>query len=596
MNPQDDSTLKQPNKAVLRNPWVVSFLVGLLLIPMGVAYQRHTERDPKRTPANAGTVLYDDIRGTQYELLIAQSDGSGANIQFSPAYAQNSTPAWGPKGQIAFASNRVSPSSGEGSYHHIWVAEPGGEAAPITNAAANDLAPSWSPDGERLVFMRGQAVQEELFVIDADGTNERQLTNGGGRYPAWSPDGTKIAFHATRGRREDIYTIEVDGTNEQRLTDDPNADILPTWDPSGARIAFVSDRSGNRDIFVMEADGSGGTAIVAAPSDETDPKFAPDGKKLVYVSLGGVSVTALDGSRFPNGATILTVGGPSYGKTVSDPSWSPDGHRIIFSSEEPGRIDIFTRVEGSQPSRPVFADVSGELSEGRSVTRSSPTWSPDRQRFAFLSNSFGRRDLWTARADGSDARRVTFRDLPSGDVSTPAWSPDGSAIAFVRSGDIFVVFLQSMFEKRITTSGGRWPTWSPDSRLLAYSSARQSSEGIYVYDMHRGTESRISAEDMVDTHPSWSPVGNSIAFEATRDGNSEIYVMDSDGTSVRRLTNSPSKDFGPAWSYDGNRLAFISTRNNIEGVFVVAPASVPSGGSPEATLLVAAGSVERIAW
>jgi Tol biopolymer transport system component len=134
----------------------------------------------------------------------------------------------------------------------------------LTNSAADDRAPAWSPDGTKIAFVR----RGDIFVMDADGSNPTNLTNSqsmDNQGPAWSPDGTRIAFSRSEagGNREvnRIFVMDADGSNPTSLTDalpdgGIGVDFEPTWSPDGNRIAFSSapdaPNSTNRDIFTLE--------------------------------------------------------------------------------------------------------------------------------------------------------------------------------------------------------------------------------------------------------------------------------------------------------------------------------------------------------
>ena len=173
----------------------------------------------------------------------------------------------------------------------------------------------------------------EIYVIDADGSAETQLTSnpaGIDSGPAWSPDGSQIAFQSDRdGTSFDIFVVNEDGTGLVQLTDTATFDCCPAWSPDGEKIAFRSDRDGNGEIYVMNPDGSGQTRLTNNSATDSLPAWSPDGLKMAFSNYetGFAQIYAMnaDGS----GATNLMAGGV----LGSHPSWSPDGTKIVHEGE-----------------------------------------------------------------------------------------------------------------------------------------------------------------------------------------------------------------------------------------------------------------------
>ena len=114
-----------------------------------------------------------------------------------------------------------------------------------------------------------------------------------------------------------------------------------------------------------------------------------------------------------------------------------------------------------------------------------------------------------------------------------------------------------------------FPTWSPDSGKLVFTSDRDGVHEIYVMDADGSSQVNLTISPARDFLPGWSPDGSKIAFVSNRDGFHEIYVMDADGASQMRLTGGPAVDTSPAWSPDGLRIAFVSNRSLNEDIFVM---------------------------
>jgi hypothetical protein len=143
----------------------------------------------------------------------------------------------------------------------------------IGNSAIRTLdsaTPAWLPDGKRIAFMSGRDGNAEIYVMDADGSNQTRLTLdlAGDESPAWSPGGELIAFFSYRDGFPEIYVMNADGSGVRRLTNNSVSDGSPCWSPDGEHIAFDSDRDGNWEIYVMNADGSEQVNLTQSPDEQ----------------------------------------------------------------------------------------------------------------------------------------------------------------------------------------------------------------------------------------------------------------------------------------------------------------------------------------
>jgi Tol biopolymer transport system component len=260
----------------------------------------------------------------------------------------------GPNGQIAFVSDRD-----DAVFQELYtMTDNGDDVTRLTDNDASDLHPSWSPDGEKLAFVRGLEGQIEIFVMDADGSNPTRLTNNNAddTNPSWSPDGEKIAFASDRDDGNwDIYVMDADdGSDVIRLTDnDEIIDWEPSWSPDGEKIAFVSDRDTTVDvdepgditaIYTMDADdGSDVTRLTDNNEARHEvPNWSPDGEKIAFVSDeddGGSQIYTMNAD---DGSDVTRLTEDDDAANL-DPSWSPDGEMIAFSSDrdEDGNLDIY---------------------------------------------------------------------------------------------------------------------------------------------------------------------------------------------------------------------------------------------------------------
>jgi TolB protein len=183
-------------------------------------------------------------------------------------------PAWSPDGRrIAFASPRSGTS-------HIYVMRADGTGTrQLTNSDQNDSHPGWSPDGRRLVFSREGAV----FVAPATGGKAHRVGRGPGSAtnPAWSPDGKLIAYDYRKPgfSIRELYVMRADGSGIRQVTSLRQVSALPAWSPDGKRLAFQSNaRLGHFEIYTIGVDGKGLSQITRSIVDAIQPAWSPDGR------------------------------------------------------------------------------------------------------------------------------------------------------------------------------------------------------------------------------------------------------------------------------------------------------------------------------
>jgi Tol biopolymer transport system component len=200
----------------------------------------------------------------------------------------------------------------------------------LTKNSVDDIEPAYSPDGRKIVFARGQT--PEIFVMKPDGSNIKRLTRAPGRSfsPAWSPDGSRIAFVSTRDADHDqeIFVMHADGSHEHRLTNNGLPDDHPDWSPDGARIVFGSLSMTRSNVFTMKSvdlnnDGEGDDLTNLTKSDSSDnfdPAYSPNGHKIVFSSArdGNAGIFVMDASTGDHAHALINV----Y-SSDSQPTWQP---------------------------------------------------------------------------------------------------------------------------------------------------------------------------------------------------------------------------------------------------------------------------------
>jgi Tol biopolymer transport system component len=232
-----------------------------------------------------------------------------------------------------------------------------------------DVNPAWSPDRTRLAFERN----DQIWVINADGTGMAQLSTARGVHPAWSPDGTRIAYASTEGGETTpvIYVMNTDGSNHVRLTLDQDgwAHLAPDWSPDGSRIVFSRQTVFPfAEIWAVNADGSNLVRIGREGSSqwvEYNPAWSPDGTRIAFNADSLDDLQPVERrlmSMDPTGGSVATI---FVGKAF-EPTWSPDGSRISYFTTDANNIidHIFS----------IAADGTDVLQLTTVGRNSSPAW------------------------------------------------------------------------------------------------------------------------------------------------------------------------------------------------------------------------------
>ncbi|MDQ3803114.1 MAG: DPP IV N-terminal domain-containing protein, partial [Acidobacteriota bacterium] len=491
-------------------------------------------------------------RSGSREIYVMNPNGTG-QTRLTNNSATESTLIWSPDGtKIGFLSNQ----SGSG---HIWKMNADGtNQVQLTSGSfvRKDLA--WSPDGTKIAFAAYDQVANfnGLFLVNADGSGQTTVTNNGSNQdntPAWSPDSTKLVFsrYGTSGT-QDIFVINANGTNLSRLTNTTYQNTNPVWSPNGAKIGFLSNRAGQTQVFTMNPDGTAQTQITTVNNSRImGLAWSPNGTKLKFDVDGGgwiaeIYVVNADGS----GQTNLT----NHPADDKPSGWSNTGGKIVFrSSRSKMQSEIYVmNPDGSQQTNLTNNPGSDTL----------PAWSPDGTRIAFASNRDGNSDIYVMNADGTGVTRLTTH--PEVDTA-PAWSPDGSKIAFQswRAGgfryEIYVMNADGSNVVRLTNNAQDdfYPDWSPDGTTIVFSTNRDGAYELFTMFADGYGQAPLTANPPYNIYPDWSPDGSKIVFESSRDSGNEIYVMNADGSNATRLTNNFIVDSDPVWSPDVARIAFM---------------------------------------
>jgi len=300
----------------------------------------------------------------------------------------------------------------------LALAGPAGAAFPGANG---EIAFTSTQDGQtRHIFVFGQGALTDLTGATSTASESQ---------PEFSPDGRQIVY--TRGDpghlpNNEIFVMWADGSHRTWLTNTPQGNSDPTWSPDGRQVAFVSLRSGQvPDIYVMRSDGSDVRQITHDTASESQLAWSPRGDRIAFVRVppgGGdrdIWSIAPDGS----GATDLT-NDPTNNDV--DPAWAPDGSRIVYTG--PGRrgesvgADLWVMNADGSGQVPLHHETNGYSDAGW------PAWSPDGSTIAFgANNGSGYFHLWSVPASGGENTELVTNKISGGnplDWETD-WQPLG---------------------------------------------------------------------------------------------------------------------------------------------------------------------------
>ena len=303
---------------------------------------------------------------------------------------------------------------------------------------------------ESLAFVRvtGES-SSEIYLLEPDGGDPERLFVGeaGAIQPFdWSPDGGSIVFE----KDGDIYVADVAGSKPRRLTSSARFDDIPSWSPDGSRIAFEGSSYGGyaETIRTIRPDGTDQRRVLRSQAEWfTEITWSPNSRWLAYSAC---SITCRIGRVRTNGRSdegLAKGHGPAY---------SPDGKTIVFLKQfyrDDQPITKLFRMNANGTDRALLATVKG--------SSETPAWSPDGSKIAFHALFPDKVELWVVNLDGTEKQLLMM------EAGLPAWSPDGTRIAFVRrtdgDGEIWSMNADGSDARQLTFNDviDGYPQWRP---------------------------------------------------------------------------------------------------------------------------------------
>lgn len=320
---------------------------------------------------------------------------------------------------------------------------------------------------------RAPVPRGEIFVVGVDGRGRQNLTHTAAFESeiALSPDGRRIAYVRSEGMRSQVWVMNVDGSGQRRLTSGGDGEFWPQWSPDGRRLAYMvwdaaacTPVSGSGcavpDVWTVDADGSGQRKVL---DSAFQPRWSPDGSKLLFQRYDANPDRATLGvylARSDGTGVRQLVRAPLWGSERAPPAWSPTGRTIVYGA-------------GMGTVRLHLLSVDGRRRRVLAVG-SSPAWSHDGSRIAFARTG----GIWVipSRRGGRPRRIAAASALHA--VPFPAWSPAGKQLAYNSGNQLYVARVDGRSTKLVAegatcTCRGCCrvspPVWSRNGRRLYYS-------------------------------------------------------------------------------------------------------------------------------
>lgn len=236
---------------------------------------------------------------------------------------------------------RVVCQSNQSGHNQICLIENGGAIKNLTSGQFDNSYPGWSPDGNYIVFKSDRDGNDEIYIMDKHGNNQKRLTNHPGRdiSPSWFSDGERIIFVSDRDGVMNFYSIRKDGSDINKITDfKQGVNDMPRVSPDAKKILFTSNKGIGWQVFLFDIDKIQETQITSVPFGHCEPRWSHDGEKITFVKRLGsgdsfICIMDKDGN---NRKELSGQEALNY-----NPQFSPKDDKIIFSSNRTGNWELY---------------------------------------------------------------------------------------------------------------------------------------------------------------------------------------------------------------------------------------------------------------
>ena len=410
-----------------------------------------------------------------------------------------------------------------------------------------------SRDGKTIAF----DLLGDIYTMPIAGGTPTRIAEGLAyeQQPRFSPDGKRIAFVSDRGGGDNIWLMNVDGSDKRQLTkEDFRLLNQPSWSPDGrfiiAKKHFTTGRSlGTGEVWLYHVTGGGGVQLVKRASEQLqkelgEPIYAPDGHSLYYtrnITPGAIfeyaqnsNTDLFDIERYDMDTGEVTTVVSGAGGSVR-PTPSPDGKSIAFVRRERARSKLYVKDFVSGEERKIYDALDQDVQETWAVTGVYPNmaWTPDSRSVIFWAGGKLRR----VDGNGSGAREIPFA-VNDTRVVIDATHP-----------------IVAVAPDRFATKMPRWATVSPDGREIVFETLGK----LWIKPAGGGTARRLvkGDESEFELFPSWSRDSRSVVFVGWTDqGLGQIRTVAAAGGAARNVTSQPGHYSRPRFSPDGATIAF----------------------------------------
>jgi Tol biopolymer transport system component/DNA-binding winged helix-turn-helix (wHTH) protein len=315
----------------------------------------------------------------------------------------------------------LSATEAELSPAQIWTLSfPSGEMRRVTNDLNTYLGASVTADGSALVTVQTDRVPNVWVAAGGDAARARQITTGSGKFDgyyglSWAPDG-RVVYASMAGGGWDIWVMNADGTGQRQLTAGARSNYGPSVSPDGRHVVFVSNRAGGAfNIWRMDADGSNPLRLTSGRG-ENFPHVTPDGRSVVYATVGGGHDAAVWKVSIDGGEPLRLTSRPA-----SWPFVSPDGKSFVCTYGEgqfaTNRLAVIP-IDGGEPVK---------LFEIAPTFRANTVWLPDSRGIAYLDARTGTTNVWVQPLAGGKPAQLT--NFTADNVASFDWSRDNRLVA-----------------------------------------------------------------------------------------------------------------------------------------------------------------------